>query len=75
MQPRERVDVKMTGGKPTITSTIGDVSSSIFGSFDRRSSAFLLDVGDNLLKFDAVLNKDQIDCFVLGRAAYSGAIE
>lgn len=69
----EKIKMTMVGENITITSTSGGMTRDIFGSLDIDSTLFELDIGDNLLKFDAELNRNSIDCFVNTQEAYSGA--
>ncbi|MDL2253827.1 phage tail family protein [Ruminococcaceae bacterium OttesenSCG-928-I18] len=69
----EKVSVYMTEDQPRVTSTIGGSEIDIFNDLDYYSTLFELDVGDNLVRYDATVNRDNLDCLLVPMAAFSGA--
>ena len=73
MVPNERVTVSMIGGAPRVFSLIGGVETEITGQFHIDSTPFELDVGENYLRYDADVGRDNLECTLILQPAFSGA--
>ena len=62
----------MTVSPMKLTSTYNRITTNIFGNLDMASTPFKLDVGDNVLQYEADVNRDGLECRIIFRNAYTG---
>lgn len=65
MVPGETVTVRNSANKVEVLSTIGNTTVDIFNDLDFNSTLFLLDVGDNVLRYDADYNRNGLDIRII----------
>ena len=73
MTAGEKAEVKMIGDKLQVDSTRGGVTTDIIDKLAYYSTPFELDVGENLLRYDATVNRENLQVDLLLHPAWSGA--
>ena len=73
LEAGETIDISTDSGL-TVMSTVQGISTNAFGYLDLDSSLFKLEVGDNMLRYDADDNREGLECFVIMRDTISVCI-
>jgi len=73
MSPGESITVRNSANRVEVLSTIAGVTVDIFSYLDFNSTLFLLDVGDNVLRYDADYNRDGLDIRIIRPIVSVGA--
>lgn len=72
MQAGERITLDTTKRSVTVVSDVGGVEKNIFGSFDLNSDLFELDLGTNIIMFDADVNRPALYPALIPNYAFIG---
>lgn len=72
MQPGERIYIDTTKKSISVTSDKNGIITDIFGALDLDSERFLLDLGENIIRFDADSNKEALYPLLMPEYAFSG---
>lgn len=73
MQAGEIITIDMTQDPMRVESMYQGKTIDVFNYFDIDSDVFMLDVGDNIIRFDAGSNREGLDCRITVQPAFSGA--
>lgn len=69
----EKIIVDNMGAEPSITNYVAGVEANAFHYLDRRTTFFDIDVGDNLIRYDADVNREALDASIIHADTWSGA--
>ena len=69
----EKITIDMTSDTLTVTTNLYGAETDAFNFFDIDSTIFKLDVGDNLIRYDADVNRDGLECIISYNPTYTGA--
>lgn len=69
----EIITVEMSGDTIECNSRVGDVTTDIFAYLSIDSTYFELSVGDNLIRYDATINREGLEVRINRYHAYAGA--
>lgn len=73
MEAGEQITVDMTGDGLVIRNTYQGITTNGFAYWDMDSTVFKLDIGDNLIRYDADDNAAGLECRITVQPEFSGA--